>query len=133
MKLAAALNRSVAYFVEEDNAAGAILIRADDRKKVFTSKENLDLAGISGPYGQFFMAGAVATIDGQADSGPKPMEHPGEELIFMLEGSLCFGIDAEEFMLRRGDALHFRTDRPHRWWNPSTRPARALWMALRST
>lgn len=133
MKLSAALNRSVAFFVDEEQTEPAVLVRADGRKPVFTSKERLDLAGISGPYGQFFMAGAVATIEAGADSGPKRMEHPGEELIFMLDGTVCFEVEGEEYTLRRGDSLHFRTDRPHRWGNPSTRPARAIWMALRST
>lgn len=133
MKIAAALNRSVAYFVDEEPVEAAVLVRADERKAVFTSKEHLDLAGISGPYGQFFMAGAVATVEPQADSGPKPMEHPGEELVFVLDGALGFEVGGEEYTLRRGDALHFRTDRPHRWWNPSARPTKALWMALRST
>jgi len=133
MKLSAALNRSVAYFVDEEQTEPAVLVRSDERKPVFTSKERLDLAGISGPYGQFFMAGAVATIEAGADSGPKRMEHPGEELIFMLDGTVCFEVEGEEYTLRRGDALHFRTDRPHRWGNPSVRPARAIWMALRST
>ena len=133
MKLAAALNRSVAYFVDEEPAEPAVLIRSDERKQVFTSKERLELAGISGPYGHFFMAGAVATIEPGADSGPKPMEHPGEELLFMLDGTMSFEVEGEEYTLRRGDALHFRTDRPHRWGNPSARPARAIWMALRST
>src|SRR2546427_12485962 len=39
MKLAAALNRSVAYFVDEEPSEAAILVRSDERKKVFTSKE----------------------------------------------------------------------------------------------
>jgi transcriptional regulator with XRE-family HTH domain len=133
MKLAAALNRSVAYFVDEEQAEPAVLIRCDERKPVFTSKERLELAGISGPYGHFFMAGAVATVEPGADSGPKRMEHPGEELIFMLDGTMSFEVEGVEYMLRRGDALHFRTDRPHRWGNPTARPARAVWMALRST
>jgi transcriptional regulator with XRE-family HTH domain len=133
MKLAAALNRSVAYFVDEEQAEPAVLIRFDERKQVFTSKKRLELAGISGPYGHFFMAGAVAMMEAGADSGPKPMEHPGEELIFMLDGTMSFEVEGEEYTLRRGDALHFRTDRPHRWGNPSARPARAIWMALRST
>src|SRR2546427_7168016 len=133
MKLAAALNRSVAYFVDEEQAEPAVLIRCDERKPVFTSKERLDLAGISGPYGHFFMAGAVATVEPGADSGPKHMEHPGEELVFMLDGTMSFEVEGVEYMLRRGDALHFRTDRPHRWGNPAARPARAVWMALRST
>src|SRR5947208_11934779 len=63
MKLAAALNRSVAYFVDEEQAEPAVLVRSDERKQVFTSKDGLELAGISGPYGHFFMAGAVATME----------------------------------------------------------------------
>ena len=114
-------------------AEPAVLIRSDERKQVFTSKDGLELAGVSGPYGHFFMAGAVATMEAGADSGPKRMEHPGEELIFMLDGTMSFEVEGEEYTLRRGDALHFRTDRPHRWGNPSARPSRASWMALRST
>jgi quercetin dioxygenase-like cupin family protein len=133
MKLAVALNRSVAYFVEQETSDAVVLIRAADRSPVYTSKEHLDLSGISGPYGRFFMAGAVATVEPGADSGPKPMEHPGEELVYVLDGSLCFTIEGEEYVIRRGDSLHFRTDRPHSWRNPGSRPAKAVWMALRST
>ncbi len=135
MKLAGALNRSVAYFVEEEEKEDrpAVLIRAAGRKPVFTSKKGLDLRGVSGPYGRFFMAGASATVEPGADSGRKPMEHPGEEFVYVLSGTLCFEVGGEEYVVRRGDALHFRTDRPHRWWNPRREPARAIWMALRST
>ncbi len=134
MKLAAALNRSVAYFVEEEEEdRPAVLIRASARKPVFTSKSGLELKSISGPYGRFFMAGAAATVEPGATSGPRPMEHPGEELVYVLAGSMCFEVAGEEYTLRRGDALHFRTDRPHRWRNPTVRPARVVWMALRSS
>ena len=133
MKLAGALNRTVGWLVDEESMEGrqAVHIRAAERKPVFTSKSGLELMGLSGPYGRFFMAGAVATVEPGADSGPKPMEHPGEELVYVLDGSLHFEVDEVEYLLRRGDALHFRTDRPHRWSNPGARPARALWMALR--
>jgi transcriptional regulator with XRE-family HTH domain len=133
MKLATALNRPVAYFVEEDRIDAAVHVRSTERRKVHTSKRGLSLQSVSGPYGRFFMAGALATVEPGADSGPKPMEHSGEELVYVLDGSLCFEVDGEEYILKRGDALHFLTDRPHRWWNPQRRPAKALWMALRST
>lgn len=135
MKLAAALNRSVAYFVEEEEHEDrpAVLIRAGGRRPVYTSKAGLELRGISGPYGRFFMAGAAATVEPGANSGLRPMEHPGEELVYVLAGSMCFEVAGEEYVLRRGDALHFRTDRPHRWRNPTARPARVVWMALRSS
>jgi transcriptional regulator with XRE-family HTH domain len=134
MKLASALNRSVGYFVEEvEEARPTVVTRSKDRRPVFTSKVGLRLDGITGPYGRFLMAGAVATVEPGADSGDQPMEHPGEELVYVLDGVLEFEVDGECFTLRRGDALHFRTEsRLHRWSNPGTRPARAVWLALRS-
>ena len=77
------------------------------------------------------LAGAVATVEPGASSGAKPMEHPGEELVFVLEGALEFDVDGQGYRLAEGDSVHFRTDRPHRWKNPGKRPARAVWMALR--
>jgi len=133
MKLAVALNRPVSYFVEEDVTADGpvVLTRANERKPVFTSKAGLELRSVTGPYGRFFMAGAAARIEPLADSGEKPMEHPGEELVFVLHGALEFEVDGETFRLSSGDSLHFRTDRPHRWRNPRQQEARAVWMALR--
>jgi transcriptional regulator with XRE-family HTH domain len=133
MKLAVALNRPVSYFVDEDTSSDSpvVLVRADQQRPVFTSKQGLELRSISGPYGRFFMAGAAARLDPLADSGERPMEHPGEELVHLLEGELEFEVDDETVLLAPGDSLHFRTDRPHRWRNPGRRPARAIWMALR--
>ncbi|HSL67756.1 MAG TPA: cupin domain-containing protein [Actinomycetota bacterium] len=131
MKLAQALNRPVAFFVDEDRVEPAVLVAARERKGVFTSKRGLVLESISGPYGRFLLAGAMATIEPGADSGPRAMEHPGEELVLVLQGSMEFEVEGELYRLRSGDAIHFRTDRPHRWRNPGARPGRAVWMALR--
>lgn len=132
MKLARAFDRPVSYFVDEDTETRSVtLVKVSEREPVLTSKQGLRLEGISGPYGSFHLAGAVAEVDPGADSGPKEMEHPGEELVFLLEGTLAFRVGAEELILGPGDALHFRTDRPHRWRNPGDRPARALWMTMR--
>ncbi len=133
IKLATALNRPVSYFVGEDSDTDnvAALVRRDERKPVYTSKLGLTLENISGPYGRFFIAAAAATVEPHADSGPKPMEHPGEELVHVLSGTLEFEVDGQTYTLAVGDTLHFRTERPHRWSNPAARPAKAVWMALR--
>jgi transcriptional regulator with XRE-family HTH domain len=133
LKLAAALNRPVGYFVNEeaDDDGPAVLIRSGERRVVFTSHRGIDLEGISGPYGRFFLAGAIATVEPGASSGAKPNEHPGEELVFVLDGALEFEVEGRDFRLAKGDAVHFRTDRPHRWKNPGRQDARAVWMALR--
>lgn len=133
LKLAGALNRPVSYFVEEeqpDNRPIAFTAAAD-RRNVYTSHQGIDLAGISGPYGRFFVAGAVATIEPAASSGKRPMEHPGEELVLILEGRFEIDVDGDTFRLATGDSLHWRTDRPHRWRNPTAKSCKAVWLALR--
>ncbi|HEV7464706.1 MAG TPA: cupin domain-containing protein [Candidatus Dormibacteraeota bacterium] len=133
MKLANALNRPVSYFVDEESVIDrpVVYTAAQQGRHVYTSKSGLELRSISGAYGRFFMAGAAATVGPQADSGRKAMEHPGEELVYVVSGSLDFEVDGVTHRLGAGDALHFRTDRPHRWCNPTAEPAEAVWMALR--
>jgi transcriptional regulator with XRE-family HTH domain len=133
LKIAGALNRPVSYFVNEDQTENrpVAFIPADARRPVFTAHQGIDLAGISGPYGRFFMAGAVSEIQPGANSGHRAMEHPGEELVLVIDGVFELDVDGERFLLEEGDALHFRTDRPHRWHNPGDTPTKAIWLALR--
>ena len=133
MKIAAALGKSVSYFIDESEPLRPVThIRAGERQHLYTSKEGLTLENISGRYGPFFVAGAEAHVEPRADSGPVPMVHPGEELVVILEGSMRFVVGGEEYELAEGDSLHFRTTLPHSWANPSGVPARAIWLAIRS-
>jgi transcriptional regulator with XRE-family HTH domain len=133
MKVAAALGKSVGYFIEESEALRPVtVIRHAQRPRLYTSKQGLVLHNISGRYGPFFVAGAEAEIEPRADSGAEPMVHPGEELVLLLEGEMRFTIDGEHYELDEGDSIHFRTAYPHSWANPTDRPARAVWLAIRS-
>jgi len=132
MKVAAALGTSVSFFIDEDvEVPAAIVVRGGDRARLYTSKTGIALDNISGRYGRYRLAGAEAVVEPRANSGPDAMRHPGEELIYLLEGALCFTVDGKPIDLGAGDSIHFRTDRPHTWENPSERPARALWFMVR--
>jgi transcriptional regulator with XRE-family HTH domain len=134
MKLAAALGKSVSYFIDESEPLRPVThIRAGERQNLYTSKQGLTLENISGRYGPFFVAGAEAHVEPWADSGPEPMVHPGEELVVLLEGSMRFVVGGEPYVLEQGDSLHFRTTLQHAWSNPSDVPARAIWLAIRSS
>ncbi len=134
MKIAAALGKSVSWFVGEDESSRAtMVIRGDSRSRLYTSKAGLVLENVSGRYGPYRLAGAEASVEPGATSGPEPMRHPGEELLYLLDGRMRFTIDGEVVDLEPGDSIHFRTERPHSWSNPSARPARALWFVLRGT
>ena len=135
LKLAAALEQPVSYFVEEDQEPPyyVVFTPANERRSIYTPHQGLTLGGISGPYGQYFVATAIAEVDPGADSGEPPLHHAGEELIHVLSGRLDVDVADQSFQLRRGDSIHFRTDQEHRWRNPYRHTARAVWTALRPT
>lgn len=134
MRLARALDRSVSYLVEEatDHASSAVLVRATDRDTLFASRAGVNMQNISGPFGRFALAGAMVTVAPGIDSGKTALAYAGEELVYLISGSLEFEIDGV-FSLQPGDTLHFRTDRPYRWRNVGQRPAEAVWMSIRTS
>ena len=55
--------------------------------------------------------------------------HPGEEFIFVLEGSVKVWLGRDEvYDLGLGDALTFASTLPHSWQNESNSEARLLWI-----
>jgi transcriptional regulator with XRE-family HTH domain len=134
LKLGAALGVPVSYFVEEDEQPAEPVHHtpADRRPSVYTPHQGLALAGITGSYRQFQTAAAVATIAPGASSGDKLLEHPGEELVHVIEGVLTFQVGDHTYPLDAGDSLHFGGQVPHHWANETDRPARAIWIALRN-
>ena len=133
LKIAGALGRPVSYFVEEDVGQDdmAVLTPHDEDRPVYTSHKGITLNSISGPYGRFLLAGARATVAPGATSGRKPMQHPGEELVHVLSGTLEFTVSGQPYQVVPGSTLHFQGDQPHTWRNPGEIEARAVWMALR--
>lgn len=133
LKVAGALGRPVAYFVDEEETASdpTVYVRDGEQRPILTSHTGIDLAGISGTYGRFYLAGARATVLPGASSGDHFLEHPGEELVYVLVGELEFVVNEQTYRLAPGDSLHFRTVQQHAWRNPGTQDAVALWMALR--
>ena len=131
MKLAKALDRSVSYLIDEepDHTSSAVLVRAKDRHTLFASRVGVHMENIAGPFGRFALTGALVTIAPGADSGTTALAYTGEELVYVLSGSLEFEID-KTFVVRQGDCLHLQADRPHRWRNLATKPTRAIWMSL---
>ncbi|WP_269930197.1 helix-turn-helix domain-containing protein [Aminobacter sp. HY435] len=55
------------------------------------------------------------------------VSHEGEEILFILEGSITQRLDSDEMVLSAGDSLHFRGNRPHSWSNDTQKFARMLW------
>jgi transcriptional regulator with XRE-family HTH domain len=128
MKIAAALGRPVAHFIDETDVQRDVsVVRAGDAESIPTTKHGLSLRNVSGRYGPFQLAGADARFAPDATSGAEPMRHPGEEFVYMIDGNARFTVADQVHELGPGDAIHYRTYHPHSWCNVGGEPARALW------
>ncbi|BCP53587.1 hypothetical protein K32_22040 [Kaistia sp. 32K] len=52
--------------------------------------------------------------------------HEGEEIVYVLSGTIRYVIDDTNFDLKAGDTLHFSAQRPHRVQNPTDQIAEVL-------
>ena len=57
---------------------------------------------------------------------PALVAHPGEEMCFVLEGSVEFQVGDETIALEHGDSIHLRSDVPHMAWARGSGGARLL-------
>ena len=52
--------------------------------------------------------------------------HPGEEAHLVLDGELEVIVDGRIYRLYPGDAIWHRSDRPHKWRNPTDKSVRVV-------
>ncbi|HTK65356.1 MAG TPA: cupin domain-containing protein [Pseudonocardia sp.] len=129
LKLAASLGTPIGHFVEADAAPGpvAAFTPADGRPRGRSEIEGVEVAELSGPPGRFRVKAALTTVAPGSGGG---VPRAGEDLVFVLDGSLRIEVAGEPYLLRKGDALHFPTDREHRWENPGRGVTRTVWVSL---
>ncbi|MBO6718505.1 MAG: helix-turn-helix transcriptional regulator [Rhizobiaceae bacterium] len=58
----------------------------------------------------------------------EPISHEGEEMFYVLEGTVTVEVAGERTVLEAGDSLHFPSTKTHSSWNHSDRPATILWV-----
>jgi len=57
---------------------------------------------------------------------PKLLTHEGEEVLYLLEGTIEFQIADQAFVMKAGDCVHFNCSKPHMGRNVGKTPARLL-------
>jgi transcriptional regulator with XRE-family HTH domain len=132
MKIAQALGKKISFFTEEDRrpfefVEGAEIGRKGERQ-VLTSPSGSTMEVLAMFLAQGQMETCIFTFGPGAASGSDPKAHKGEELFLVLEGEMLFTIDGKETALRKGDSIHFHSERPHRWENRGGRELQFLWV-----
>ena len=69
------------------------------------------------------MEGLLVTVEPGSDWG-EAYSHPGEEIRYILEGTLEVDIGGKKYLLKKGDCLWHTADVPHTLRNPGKKKAR---------
>ena len=129
MKLAGVFDKSINYFVEEVVTTHEIVHSSPGKRDVTVYEDERNMhtesftSGLRDPQFMSF----YCTVPKGGQSGQQNMYHPGDELIFILEGILQVTIAGETYLLQAGDSLSFKSHLPHRWENVGEGNARIIW------
>lgn len=129
MRLASSFGMSMNYFIEEAEK-GSTLVHTlcgqgepifffEDKHQIFSLTQ-----GIRDPGFSVF----IDILEEGCNSGEGGMVHSGEEFAYILEGTVAFYVDEEEYLVGSGDSIVFKASRPHRWKNMSPGRSKILWV-----
>lgn len=126
IKIAKALKKNIQEILSIDLQDSYAVIKKNQRLKFNSPEFPVTLNRISGDLnGRKIEAGIIRLKKG-AGVSKKPMRHEGEELHFVLKGKILYYINNEEFLLKKGDSIHFYSSNPHNMKNTEEGEAEVL-------
>jgi transcriptional regulator with XRE-family HTH domain len=123
-QIARHLDVPMAYFIAVPDAETG-LTRAATRERFSLHGSSIIYERIAADFAGNVLSSFILNIPPGYRS--ETVSHEGEEILYVLEGSITDRLDDEEMLLSAGDSLHFRGNRPHSWSNDTEGVARVLW------
>jgi transcriptional regulator with XRE-family HTH domain len=124
-QVAAALKVSITSFFETETAAQKIVYQKAGERQAAAFTHGT-LADLGAGFSRAGLEPFIVNLQARADSGDTPIVHTGLEFVYCLEGSICYEVEDQVYLLEAGDSLLFEAYLPHRWQNTGETPSRSL-------
>lgn len=114
-KIARAMNVSMSEFFAEVETKPLLIVRAQERSVYCpetTPLGQLQEHPISG-FQQQKMQPIIISIEDSGSYEERIYNHPGQEFIMVLEGSMGYRFDEDEFVVSEGDCMYFNAEHQH--------------------
>ncbi len=133
-KIANCLDVRVSYLIEDDEAKkNTDVMRKNERHVIESIDSNTKISLLTSSDIEKNMEPILYEIAPGGESGRDYYTHPGEEFIFILEGTLEIYINEMAHSLNEGDSLYFKSTQKHRFVNNGDRVAKAIWVVTPPT
>ncbi len=129
MKIALVFDKSINYFVEEVKTTHEIVFSSPGTRAqtVYDDFDNMHTESFTSGLRDPQFTAFFCTVKKGGTSGTANMYHPGDELMYVLSGTIRIEIANETHILRAGDSLSFKSHLPHRWDNIGDDDAKVIW------
>lgn len=130
-RICEALGTNLSEMFSDTDAGDSIITREDQRPMISTDQlrrgHGIQLQRLVPNGPGFLLQGNVHVIQpgGYSTDG---LVHDGEELGYVLEGTIQLTVDGKDYTGNPGDSFFFRSERPHSYKNIGKVVARIIWV-----
>ena len=102
----------------------SLTTRAEERRNYTLDETRSKYERISSGFDGHVMNGVI--VHEQPGYRSEAIRHEGEELFYVLRGSITVELDSRAIVLKAGDSIHFSSDQRHSTWNHTSEVASIL-------
>lgn len=125
--IAQAMGVPITYFFPEVVNSTKV-VRAEERRTFRFEGSPITYSVLSTPFPDRVMGALLVTIEPYDGSLPayQYLSHPGEEFVYVLEGTFRIWFEDKCYDLLPGDSIHYMATATHRWENPGSKAVIAI-------
>ncbi len=132
LKISKALNVNISFFFQDsDPEEKVVLVRKDESKMIDSRYFGREESGyyyeaLAYKKSKKYMEPFLVEFKRKKVEKLHFLSHEGEEFLYVLQGTLEFRTENQEFVLYEGDSLYFESSIPHAYRALGNRNAKAL-------
>lgn len=127
-KLAAFYGESTLRFFDINNNDNSEVLRKGKGKILLTGLQGVKIESLINSDNSSFES-VKFIVEPKCGDFKSHNHNSGEEFIYVLKGKLIVTLDnTTEFKIAEGDSIHFKSNRMHKWNNPTDDTVEILWV-----
>ena len=113
MKIAKGLGQDISFFFERNNDTQISLVRKNERNIIVDRVNNVISESLTKGIANTKLKVVVGPLKKGHEIIKGGFQHEGEELDFVIKGTVLCKIGNQTFILEEGDSIHFKADLKH--------------------
>ena len=130
-RIVVALGTNIAALFEKDSDDSEVVFRPQRRPVIATGSHDqgvgVSLERLIPDHPTRLLEANIHIVPPNSGS-EGTMQHEGDEMGYVLQGTLELTVNGKQYLLRRGDSFAFRSENFHGYRNTGQEPARILWV-----